>query len=272
MGAIGYRLGTAVLAALVFVVFVAGCARPLDLQVEARATYVGPDIDDVNVRLTPSYGLDYAVKVSCAFTNVGDPGRVDVLAKIAQGDESWVRSAVVQSIVGQPTTTDFVFDEPTFTGGDAQGSCEADPHAADMRWRLECVVSNAGGGSGPVTVIGSRNDEGQQAEIDIGAEGRRTVPFVFEVVGTDDRLECKVKGVSVGMTAPRIPTTPKTPKGAADEELVALNPCGAGQNGTKETIYRAEGTPARFRALSRAHGERENTTGDESGRFSGWDS
>ena len=161
--------------------------------------------------------------MSCTFTNVGDPGRVNVLATVAQGSKSWERRAfLLQVAVGQPMTSKFVFEEPTFDwgpilvplaslvvpgpwsglasaflGGEGEsgirGSCQVYPNAADMKMRLDCIVSNVGEGSGIVTVKGSRNDLGQTSEIAIGPKEQKTVPFLFQVESEEDRFECQAE-------------------------------------------------------------------------------
>lgn len=205
------------------VVALVGCAKRVELQLDAEQTYIGPKIaDSIDVRLTDSYGFDYKVNISCTFTNVGDPGRVNVLATVTQGRRSWERRAfLVQAKVGQPMTSKFVFQEPTFDlgrilaplallvvpspygsiasaflGGQGErgirGTCQVYPNAADMKMRLDCIVSNAGQGSGTVTVRGSRNGVGQTKEIAIGPGERKTVPFLFHVESEEDRFECLV--------------------------------------------------------------------------------
>ena len=199
-----------------------GCANRVELQLNVETTYVGPRIaDSTNVRLTDSYGFDYKVNLSCTFTNVGESGRVSVLATVAQGNKSWERRESLHAAVGQPMTSKFVFEEPTFDwrvllppllpildfpyghiaqaflGGDEdsgiRGTCNVYPNAADMKARLDCILTNVGEGSGTVTVTGSRNDIGQTKEIAVGPKETKTVPFLFQVKSEEDYFECQVE-------------------------------------------------------------------------------
>ena len=209
---------------MVVLVLLAGCAKRVELQLDAEQTYIGPRVaDSINVRLTDSYGFDYKVNMSCTFTNVGGRGGVNVLATVAQGNESWERrDSIRQAVVGQPMTSEFVFEEPTFDlgrilaplaalvvpspyvsmvsaflGGQSEsgirGSCQVYPYAADMKMRLDCIVSNVGEGSGTVTVRGSRNEVGQTSDVAIGPKEEKTVPFVFQTESEEDRFRCQVE-------------------------------------------------------------------------------
>lgn len=222
MNRLGYRILGSIALLMVFVLL-AGCAKDVEIQLAAKQTYIGPRLaDSIKVRLTDSYGFDYKVNLSCTFTNVGGPGRVNVLATVTQGDKSWDRRALLlQTEVGQPMSTKFVFDEPTFDfrqilaplvslvvpspwGGIAsavlgeqsevgiRGSCQVYPTAADMKTRLDCIVSNVGEGSGTVTIRGSSNDIGQARKIDIGPEEQKIVPFLFQVESEDELFGCQV--------------------------------------------------------------------------------
>lgn len=209
-------------ATLVFVVVsLAACGNGVELELSAEPTYIGPEIgDSISVLLSDSIGFDYKVNMSCTFTNVGGPGGVNVLATVSQGNESWERRAsVVRAEVEQPMTSRFVFEEPTFEWGrllvplamlvvpapwsgiataflgeqDGSGigaTCQVYPRAADMKVRLDCIVSNMGEGRGTVAVRGSRNGIGETTELSIGPKEQKTVPFVFQVESEDDRFEC----------------------------------------------------------------------------------
>ena len=218
MNSLGHRLLWPV-TLMVALVFLAACAKRVELEVNAKPTYIGPQVaDSTNIRLTDSWGWDYKVNMTCMFTNSGGPGRVNVLATVAQGDKSWERRTLLQTRVGQRMTAEFEFAEPTFNwmkliaplvsvvlgdwggiasaflGGDAgsgiRGSCQAYPNAADMKVRLDCIVTNVGEGSGSVTVRGVKNGNGQTSEVAIGPKEQKTVPFVFQVESEDDRFEC----------------------------------------------------------------------------------
>ena len=205
-------------------VLLVGCAKRVELELSAEPTYIGPEVaESINVRLSESYGFDYKINMNCTYTNVGGPGGVNVLATVAQGNESWERRAAIpQTVVGQPMTSEFVFEEPTFEwgrllvplamlvvpapwsgmataflGGEDEsgirGTCQAYPKAADMKVRLNCIVSNVGEGSGTATVRGSRNGKGQTSEITIGPGEQKTVPFVFRMESEEDRFECQAE-------------------------------------------------------------------------------
>ena len=176
--------------------------------------------DSVKVGLTDSYGFDYKVNLNCTFTNVGGPGRVSVLATVTQGDESWNRRATnLQTKVGQPMSTMFVFEEPTFnlrqflaplatlvvpspwsgiasavlgdqSEASIRGSCQVNPTAADMKTRLDCIVTNSGDGSGAVTIKGIKNDVSQERKIEIGPKEQMVVPFVFRVESDEELFRC----------------------------------------------------------------------------------
>ncbi len=215
-------LGSAAL--FVILVLLPGCAKRVEIQLDAKQTYIGPRVaDSIRVQLTDSYGFDYKVNMSCTFTNVGDPGGVNVHATVTQGNKSWDRRAfLLQTEVGQPVTYKFVFDEPTFDlrlilapltslimpspwGGIAsavlgeqgeggiRGSCQVYPNAADMKTRLDCIISNVGEGNGSVTIRGSRNDESQTTKIAIGPKEQKSVPFLFQVESDEERFECQVE-------------------------------------------------------------------------------
>lgn len=117
MDRLSYRLLG--LVSLVVMLALIGCAKRVELRLDVETTYVGPQIaDSINVRLTDSYSLsDYKVNLSCTYTNIGDPGRVNVLTTVAQGDKSWERRESLYAVVGQPVTSKFVFEEPTFDLG-----------------------------------------------------------------------------------------------------------------------------------------------------------
>ena len=203
-------------------VLVTGCAKGVDLHVESEATYIGPQVaDTVSIHLTDSLGWDYKVNMNCTFTNVGGPGRVYVLATVAQGDKTWERLASFQAKVGQPMTAMFEFPEPTFDwagilaplvsvylgnwGGVAsaflrgqsesgiRGSCQVYPNAADMKMRVDCIVSNESEGNRIVTVKGYWNGIGQTRKTAIGPGEQKTVPFLFQVESEDDSFECQVE-------------------------------------------------------------------------------
>ncbi len=222
MDRLSYRLLG--LVSLVVMLALIGCAKRVELRLEVETTYIGPQIaESINVRLTDSYSLsDYKVNLSCTYTNIGDPGRVNVLATVAQGDKSWERRESLYAVAGQPVTSKFVFEEPTFDlgrilaplallvvpspyggvasaflGGEGEsgirGSCQAYPNAADMKARLDCILTNVGEGSGTVTVRGSRNGTGQTSEVSMGPKEKKTVPFLFQVKSEEDRFECQVE-------------------------------------------------------------------------------
>lgn len=205
-------------------VLLAGCAKRVELRLDAKQTYVGPEVaDSINVRLTDSWGFDYKVNMSCTFTNVGAPGGVIVLGTVAQGNESWERRETIrQAVVGQPMTSEFVFAEPTFDwgsllvpvaslvvpgpwsgmamaflGGEEEsgirGACQVIPRAEDMKMRLDCLVSNVGEGSGTVTVKGIRNGIHRTSDIAIGPKEQKTVPFLFQMGSSGDRFECQIE-------------------------------------------------------------------------------
>lgn len=202
-------------------VLVTGCAKDADLHVVSEVTYIGPQVaDSISVHLTDSLGWDYKVNMNCTFTNVGGPGRVNVLATVAQGDKSWERHALFQTKVGQPMTATFEFPEPKFDWvgilaplvsvylGDwgrvasaflrgqsesgIRGSCQVYPYAADMKMRLDCIVSNVGEGNRTVTVKGYRNGIGKTSKTAIGPGEQETVPFLFQVESEDDSFDCQV--------------------------------------------------------------------------------
>ena len=223
MDRLGHRLLG--LAGLVMLMALIGCAERVELRLNVETEYIGPRVaDSINVRLTNSYSLsDYKVNLSCTYTNVGSPGRVNVLATVAQGDKSWERRELgIHATVGQPITSRFVFEEPTFNlgrllaplvsvivpspyghvaqaflGGDGEsgirGTCHVYPNSADMKARLDCILTNAGEGSGTVTVRGSRNGTVQTSEVAIGPKETKTVPFVFQVESERDYFECQVE-------------------------------------------------------------------------------
>ena len=219
------RLSHRLLGLASFVVLLAliGCTSRVELRLNVETEYIGPRIaDSINVRITDSYGFDYKVNLSCTYTNVGGPGRVNVLAMVAQGDKSWERRDLgVHATEGQPMTSKFVFEEPTFNLGrilaplvsivvpapygvlaqaflrgdeesGIRGTCNVYPSSADMKARLDCILTNVGEGSGTVTVRGSRNGTVQTSEVAIGPKETKTVPFVFQVESEDDYFECQV--------------------------------------------------------------------------------
>ena len=71
MNSLGHRLLWPV-TLVVALVFLAACAKRVELEVNAEPTYIGPQVaDSTNIRLTDSWGWDYKVSMTCTFTNSG---------------------------------------------------------------------------------------------------------------------------------------------------------------------------------------------------------